>query len=177
VIPSRAAALLILLGLLAAFWLGSVTLYTDLLSASAERAANAESKLARYRALARETPDASPTAAVDLKSVFFPERTDAETVALLQETLKRAAASAQVEIQGIQVLPAESVAGARRIVMRLRGRGDMDGLDRLLYAVDASRPLLYPDNLQLLANTPANASASPRLNFQLDVSGFTAGPT
>ena len=174
--PSRAAALLILLGLLGAFWLGPVTLYTGQLSASAERTASAENKLARYRALALET-SAPPMATVDLKSVFFPERTDAETVALLQETLKRAAASAQVEIQGIQVLPAESVAGARRIVMRLRGHGDMDGLDRLLYAVDASRPLLYPDNLQLLANAPANASASPRLNFQLDVSGFTAGPT
>jgi hypothetical protein len=171
----RAAALLILLALVGAFWLGPVAVYVDLLGTGAERAATAEKKLVRYRALAQDPSD--PGATVDLKTVFFPERTDAETVALLQETLKRAAASAQVEIQGIQVLPTESVSGARRIVVRLRGHGDMAGLDRLLYAIDASQPLLYPDNLQLLASSTPTAAAPTSLNFQLDVSGFTAGPT
>ena len=172
--PSRAAALLILLALVAGFWLGPVTAYLDLVTGAAERAATAETKLGRYRALA-ELP-AEAAAAVDLKAVFLPERSDAETVALLQETLKSAAATAQVEIQGIQILPAESVSGARRIVVRLKGRGDMAGLDRLLYAIEASRPLLYPDNLQLLAGAVPNAAAPTTLNFQLDVSGFTAGP-
>ena len=172
--PSRAAALLILLVLIAGFWLGPVTAYLDLVDVSAQRTTTAGTKLVRYRALAEQPPEAAE--AVDLKTVFLPERTDAETVALLQETLKSAAATAQVEIQGIQVMPAESISGARRIVVRLKGRGDMAGLDRLLYAIDASRPLLYPDNLQLLAGAASNAAMPTTLNFQLDVSGFTAGP-
>lgn len=172
--PSRAAALLILLALVGGFWLGPVTAYLDLVNVSTERTATAEMRLGRYRALAAQPAEAAAT--LDLKAVFLPERTDAETVALLQETLKSAAATAQVEIQGIQVLPTESVSGARRIVVRLKGRCDMAGLDRLLYAVDVSRPLLYPDNLQLLAGAGSNAAAPTMLNFQLDVSGFTAGP-
>jgi hypothetical protein len=146
----------------------------DLLGTDAAQIANAEQKLVRFRALALAPSEAA--AAVDPKSVFFPEKSDAETVALLQETLKSAAASAQVEIEGIQVLQAETVSGARRIALRLRGRGDMPGLDRLLYAIEAARPILYPDNLQLLSHAVPQVAAPATLNFQLDVSGFKAGP-
>jgi hypothetical protein len=129
-------------------------------------------KLVRFRALAREPAEARAT--FDMKAVLLPETSDAEAVALLQETLKAAAAAAHVEIQGIQVLQGEALPGATRMVVRVRGRGDMAGLDRLLYAIDASRPMLYPDNLQLLS--PAQAQAAAPLTFQLDVSGFRAGP-
>lgn len=171
---SRAAALLILLGLAGALWFGPVAAYVDLVGAGAEQVANADRKLVRYRALARE-PDETD-ASLDPRAVFLPENSDAEAVALLQETLKSAAATAQVEIQGIQVLQAEALPGASRIAVRVRGRGDMPGLDRLLYAIEASRPILYPDNLQLLSHALPQAAAPAPLNFQLDVSGFKAGP-
>ena len=173
---SRGVALAILLGLLGALWLGPVAAYVHLVGAGNERVAAAESKLARLRALAA-TP-ANAGAAVDPQTVFLPEKSDAETVALLQETLKGAAAAAQVEIEGIQVLPAEPLSGVRRIAVRLRGRGDMSGLDRLLYAIEAARPVLYPDHLQLLARAQQQAAAPTMLNFQIDVSGFKqGGPT
>ena len=107
-------------------------------------------------------------------SILLPDGSDAQTVAFLQETLKAAAAAAQVDIQGLQMLPADQLAGAARVAVRLRARGDVAGLDRLLYAIESSRPLLYPDNLQIQASVvPGNAPVA--LEFQLDVSGFKAG--
>ena len=46
----------------------------------------------------------------------------------------------------------------------------MAALDRLIYAVEASRPLLYPDNLRIEAR-----DRNGGLDFQLDISAFKAG--
>lgn len=170
---SRGAALVVLLAILAALWLGPVNAYVSLIGTGSAQLASVEKKLADFRSLA-ETPG-DPRAGTDPQAVFLPEASDAETVALLQETLKRAATASQVEIEGLQILQVEPVSGARRIAVRLRGRGDMPGLERLLYAIEAARPVLYPDNLQLLSRPAAAPAAPTMLNFQLDVSGFKQG--
>ena len=87
--------------------------------------------------------------------------------------------AAQVQVQGFQVLRAEPLPGAVKIGVRLRGSGDVAALGRLLYAIEAVRPLLVPDNLQVQGRATAPGlspeSASVPLEFQLDVSGFRAG--
>jgi hypothetical protein len=73
------------------------------------------------------------------------------------------------------------VPGAVRIGVRLRGSSDVAALGRLLYAVEAARPLLVPDNLQVQGRAAAPAAGSAPepapipLDFQLDVSGFKTG--
>lgn len=171
---SRAAALVILLGLAAAVWLGPGSAYLDLVGTGAMRRERAEQKLEHERALLQEPPAA--TAGIDGRTVLLPENSDAQAAALLQEMLKSAASAAQVDIQGLQVLPSETLPGASRIAVRLKGRGDLAGLDRLLYAIEASRPLLYPDNLQIQSRALQPAAPAAPLDFQLDVAGFKAGP-
>jgi hypothetical protein len=172
VAPARAGALAILLAVLGAVWLGPIAAYRDLAGGDAQRLADADATLSRYRALVGAAPEARRAAD---QALLLPEVSDAQAIALLQESLKGAAASAQVDIQGLQVLQRDTLAGAPRIGVRLRGRGLIAGLDRLLYAIEASRPLLYPDNLQIQAHSPGGGAAPAALDFQLDVSAFRAG--
>lgn len=169
---ARAAALAILLALAAFAWIGPVAAYRDLVGADARRLADADANLTRYRTLVGAAPAA--TTAIDT-ALLLPDISDAQAIALLQEALKSAAATAQVEIQGLQVLQTDTLGGASRVGVRLKGRGVIAGLDRLLYAIEASRPLLYPDNLQIQAHGRDAGATQGALDFQLDVSAFRAG--
>lgn len=167
---SRTAALAILAAILGLFWIGPVAFYLRLVHESYHSVAAARSTLARDRRLVDQGAGAIP----QLQLVLFPAMSDAEAAALLQEALKSAAAKAQVEIGGLQVLPPAPVGGTRRIGLRVRARGDMAGIGRLLYALEAARPALHPDNLDIESRDDS-ARASSALDFEIEVSGFTAG--
>ena len=171
---SRAAAIVVVLALVGGLWVGPISAYGGLVDGGARRLAAANETLRRDRALLGEPAQAA--SAIAAAAVLFPENSDAQAAALLQEMLKRAAAAAQVKIEGIQVLQPETLAGASRMTVRLKARADMAALDRLLYAIETSRPLLYPDNLQIQSRAAPKAAVPPPLEFQLDVSGFTPGP-
>ena len=70
----------------------------------------------------------------------------------------------------------DAVPGATRIGVRVRAIGDMPSLRNLLYAIEAARPLLYPDNLQVQSHATSLDAATGQLDFQLDISGFKADP-
>jgi hypothetical protein len=162
---SRAAALAILAVLLAALWFGPVASYIALRAGDARAIAAAEAILARDQALVA----AGRAAPENGGAVLLPAISDAEAAALLQESLKRAAEASDVEIEGMQVIEGDTLAGAPRVALRLRAEGDVGALARLLYAISASRPLLYPDNLHIAAHGTTGA-----LDFEFDVSAFKA---
>ena len=163
----RIVALTVLVALAALVWIGPVAAYRDALGSDARRLAKLDAALAHGRALV-----AAPNAPDAIGAALLPAgMTDAQAVALMQETLKGAAATAQVDIQGLQVMQADTLGGSPRVGVRLRARGMIGGLDRLLYAIEASRPLLYPDNLHIDVRSGGNGP----LDFQLDVSAFKAG--
>jgi general secretion pathway protein M len=177
---ARAGAVAILLLLLLLLWIGPVGAYVDLVGEGAEQIAQKAAVLQRYRALANagpvDRPESAPIepARTD-PALLIPAIPEAQAVALLQETVKSAAAAAQVQIQGLQVLRGEGEAGVLRIAVRIRALGDVGGLGRLLYAIETSRPLLYPDNLQIQSQATAPGTPPSPLQFQLDIAGFKAG--
>lgn len=169
-LPSRAAALGVLAVLLGLFYVGPIAAYAGLVRAEGQKVADAEAALARGHRLIRQGRGTAPA----LRSILFADMSDAQAAALLQESLKAAAASAHVEIGGLQVLPAEPAQGSRRIGVRLRARGDMAGIERFLYAIEAARPVLYPDNLLIQSRTAPGAAPSV-LDFEIEVAGFASG--
>ena len=177
-VSGRSAALAIFALLMIALWIGPAAAYFGLVQSGSDEIEHQTALLQRYRALA-EAPYAA--ASPPTPDLLLPEIPDSQAVARLQELLKATAATAQVQVQGFQVLRAEPLPGAVKIGVRLRGSGDIAALGRLLYSVEAARPLLVPDNLQVQgrAATPAAGNApdpAPApLEFQLDVSGFKAG--
>ena len=175
----RIAALLILGLVLILLWMGPVSAYLDLVAAGDERLDRAQQMLQRYRVLAR-APDLQPAPTATETALLFAAVPGSQAAALLQETVKSAAAAAQVQIEGLQVLRTDPSPGAARISVQVRGSGDIASLGRLLYAIEAARPVLYADNLRIQSR-PMQAVGQPAgamvlLDFQLDVSGFEAGP-
>jgi len=169
---SRAAALSILLALIGAVWIGPAAGYLDLLHDGAEQIASKEQVVRRYEALlGRSGPD---QIAALKDPVLFPALSDAQALATLQEAVKGLAAKSHVEIQGLQILPSDGQGGLSRIGIRVRATADIDGTNGLLYAIEASRPLLYVDNLQLRPQV-ANSTPTAVLDLQFDVTAFKPG--
>ncbi|HVC51589.1 MAG TPA: type II secretion system protein GspM [Stellaceae bacterium] len=172
-IVNRAGAVAILVVLLGALWFGPIDLYRGQLATGDRRIAAETALLQRYRALA--APGRPVEAAPADLSLLLPDVPEAQAAALLQETIKSAAAGAQIAIRGMQVLHPQADAGAVRIGIRVSATGDIASLGRLLYAIEAARPLLYPDNLQIQARPPVSEIGAMPLEIQFDVTGFKAG--
>ena len=172
----RIIALALLGLLLLGFWFGPVSAYVDLLQSGADEIDQKMALLQRYRVLATSAPRLETTgpASADA-SILMPDLPEAQAVARLQETLKTAAAAAQIQIRGFQVMRNEPLPGAIRFGVRIRGSGDAAGLGQLLYAIAEARPLLVTDNLQVQSRAAAPAAAAVPLEFQLDVYGFRPG--
>ena len=93
---------------------------------------------------------------------------------MLQETIKDAVAVGKLQMQSMQVLRTETMPGATKLGVRVRGTGDIAGVSRMLYALEAARPVLSVDNLQIQSR-PISPGAPPGvLDVQLDVSSFQA---
>lgn len=175
----RVAALAILVLVIAALWAGPVGAYLDLIGSGADRLAQRAQLLERYRALVaapsadatRPKPGAPEAVAAP---ALLPDAPEAQAIALLQESVKTAALASNVRVDSLQVLRSETVAGAVKIGVRIRAAGDIAALARLLFAIEAARPVLYPDNLQIEARA-APGKAPEALDFQLDISGFKPG--
>jgi general secretion pathway protein M len=171
----RVAALALLVLLMAAIWVGPISLYLGLVGAGAEQIAGQARLLQRYRTLARLLLTEAATEPPDASAVMRPESPEAQAIALLQETVKKAALASRVEVRSLQVLRSETLPSAVRIGVRINAAGDMAGLARLLFAVEAARPVLYPDNLQIRSRAATPGKAPEALDLQLDVSGFAPG--
>ena len=169
----RLSALAILAALIAVFCLGPVAAYCDWVAGNADALAAKAALLQRYRSLARaETRAATPAD----PALLYGGMPESQATALLQETVKTAAAAAHVQVQGLQVLRGDAVSGATRIGVRVRASGDMAGLRNLLYAVETAKPLLYPDNLSIQSHAATAGAATGALDFQFDISGFKSEP-
>jgi len=170
---TRIGALAILVALVAAFCTGPVAAYCDLIVANNDSLAAKSALLQRYQMLAGAAPSAAASAE---PALIYPEMPESQVSALLQETVKSTAATAQIQVQGLQVLRSESMPGAVRIGVRVRASGDMASLRKLIYAIETARPVLYPDNLQIQSHAASPDAAARPLDFQLDISGFKAEP-
>lgn len=169
----RIAALALLAVLVAAFCVGPLAGYWGLIGDNSDALAAKGALLQRYRALAEAGPRAAAPAG---PALIYPDMPESQASALLQETVKSTAAAAHVQVQGLQVLRGDAVPGAMRIGVRVRARGDMASLRNLIYAIETSRPLLYPDNIQIQAHATSPDAAAGPLDFQLDISGFKSEP-
>lgn len=170
----RVAAVAILCVVLAAAWIGPVDAYLGMLAAGSERIAAKEALLQRYRSLAGAAPADERSAGTN-PGLLYPDMPEAQAIALLQETVKTAAAAARIEVRGLQVLRIEAAPGAQRIGIRVNAAGDIGSVSRLLHTIESARPLLHPDNLHIQSRT-ASANAAPgALEIQLDIFGFKPG--
>jgi general secretion pathway protein M len=171
----RVLALAILALFLAAFWIGPLSAYRDLISAGAAQVSRQSQLMQRYRSLIGERTVEAPPDTPDRSALMLPVMPEAQAIARLQQVVKQAAVASQVEIRRLQVLSGDTLPNVARVGVRIAASGDMAGLAHLLFAVEAARPLLYADNLQVHARAASSTTALAVLDFELDVSAFRPG--
>ncbi len=99
----------------------------------------------------------------------------------LQRLIEQLTGESGGTMTSIQILPAQQEGRLMRIGVRLRLQVTADGLQRVLYGIEAREPLLFVDKLNVRSmyrakrqgREPANQGV--QLNVNLDVFGYVRG--
>ncbi|MCU0838019.1 MAG: type II secretion system protein GspM [Rhodospirillales bacterium] len=101
---------------------------------------------------------------------------EAIVAAELQNRLKTVIAGADGKLASTQVLATTEEAGFRQITIRVRLNAGIEGLRRVLYELEAGRPLMFIDNLDVSSRQDRRRAGEretdPDLTVTFDVYGF-----
>ena len=158
VIPSitkgthRLAAAALLLGvLLAGYWLidrlviANYQSYRTVIEQNQERLQRLTGILASEQALETELQEVKKDKAMAAYYIDKPSPTLAATD--LQQQIKTIVETHGGELQSTQILPTSQESGLTRVAIRVQMNGDSEVLQKVLHALESSRPLLFVDNL------------------------------
>jgi hypothetical protein len=177
----RTLALAILAALIGVVWSGAVR---PLIGLGADRRADIaelSARLAHLEAIAARGPELA-------RRVHAREQELAAAGGLWRATSATAVAAAvQDQVQqavgaGGGRIDSSSAAheavehGLRRITVHFSGEGTLDTVTGALAAIETARPALFADRVTIAAPDGAAADGPPVLRFDLDVSGYLAGP-
>ncbi len=155
---SRLLALALLLAVLAVPYLAIVRPFIAELAANRETLAEQATLLERYSRLAAageglgERLDASRRQPVD-ENVYLEGASEALVAAELQNRVKIAVQSNGGTLNSTQILEPTAEAGFRRLAVRARMSAGTDALPKVLHALEAGRPFLFIDNVDINART------------------------
>ena len=100
----------------------------------------------------------------------------AVAAASLQQFIRSAAQAERGTLRSVQILPAQSEAGYRRVTVRSQVELNATGLRNMLHRVEASRPLLFVNNIDIRPgqqiSNQAQGETELRLNVRFDIHGF-----
>ena len=176
----RALALgLTALALLVA-WFGIVSPILGWYSGRAEQLAQRSVLARRMADLAASLPQlehqvvALPTTKAN-PDALLPGETDAVAAAALQERVQEMASRAGAPLSSVEMLPAAQLGQFRRIGLRVAAQGDMTNVVRLLQSVEAAKPRLLVDELDLQCHLLLARPNAPDLDAKFVIYAFRAG--
>jgi len=177
----RTAAVALLLGVFGLAYLYVISPVLDAYQGTDEEIAEARDMLERYETLAHNS--AAYQSRLDkLNSqhsgtgVYLSGTTDALAAAELQNRVKGAVSAHAGRLRSIQNLPAKSDGDFLRVAVRVQFEANMASLHRILYGLEAAKPYLFVDNLDMRnrrarrRNTPVDFD--PPLTIRFDLSGY-----
>ena len=177
---SRAAALGLLFGLLAAiFAFGYLPVRAEFETVDAS-ARNASEHLVRYTRLAaaRDQLEARFAALQDqLESsgVYLAGETESLAAAGLQLRMKEAIKESGGQVRSIQNLPAQAEDDFTRISARVQFTGSISTLQQVLHALEAVRPIVFIENIDIKnrrVRRSAEEPVEPVLTVRFDLYGY-----
>ncbi len=174
----RALALALCVGVLGIVYAG---IAAPLLAAYDDRAAHLADTVAatvRLQEGAANIPELRQAldalrARADIDRLTLSGGSDALAAASLQATLADLASGSGSRIASAEIMPVQPVHEFRRIGIRVSLGGDLAVLTKMLAGIDAARPPLFVDHLELRSNaTTQAAGGAPVLTIAMDVHGF-----
>lgn len=182
---SRLAALLVLAIALLVGWGVTVEPYRALLAAQDEALAERRERLERLTRIAGGVP--ALTRALDTVAAapvagdpYLSGASDPLAAAALHGLLGRLAEQAGVAVSMVTPVAATDAREAGRIALSVGASGPLDGVQRLLHAVETERPLLFVEELELVnpstTATQLAPSGQPMVSVRLRVAGYRRAP-
>jgi general secretion pathway protein M len=173
----RLVALALLIGCVAAAWFAIVQPLLDWRTAAEDRLAEAEATLMRFRTVAAQSDDIVRQAATlrdvaEREALFLPGATEGQASAALQDAIKGAVDAADARADSIQALETSAEGGLTRIAMRVRLTADTKSLQRLLHALEAGRPVVLLDGVDVRARSFRADGQERNLDVRFDAVGF-----
>jgi general secretion pathway protein M len=174
---SRTLALLLLAGLgLAAYQLLVLPVaaaYRD----AGQAIEHTQGLLQRYRVLAAQRDELAEQVArqeevAGRSEAYLEGQSDALAAAALQDQVRRAIERAGGELRSTQILPArpaDNAPGVRRASLRLQLGVDIEGLETLLFELEAGEPYLFIDQITIREGRVRRGRGAPVADQTLDV--------
>ncbi len=141
--------------------------------------ATGRDQLGRFQSAAQAEREAAKTVSSQPVSqdIFLGQGNDAALSAALQSRLVEIAAAQNVRLLSSSQLPARDEHGLRISGVRIELRTPIDGVQRILHAIESSRPILFVEVADLRADgvpAPDGQPSEPLLGTTLDVYGVAA---
>lgn len=182
---SRLAALLVLALALLAGWGATVVPYRAVLAAQEDGLAERRERLERLTRIADGVP-ALTRALETLAQVpasgdpYLSGGSDPLAAAALHGLLGRLAEQAGVAVSMVAPVAVTDAQDAGRVALSVGASGPLDGVRRLLHAVETERPLLFVEELELINPSTTAAqmapSGQPVVGVRLRVAGYRRAP-
>lgn len=149
-----------------------------------ERIAELSHRLAQYQRVAKDREASERLLAqrrrADVaKRYYLAERNPALASAELQGLVKRAVEQSKGELVSTQVMSGQRSERRSEVTIKVRVRGDIRTLQRLLYALESGGPILFVNNLSIDAPPVLRSARLPAVSpardlvISIDVSGYT----
>ncbi len=120
-----------------------------------------------------------------LNAAYLSGETEALAAAQLQNFVKQAVEQAGGILNSTQILPAESNGRLRKVTARINMTGTMDAVFQTLYRLEAAKPMLFLDNVDMGSRSNRRRARQRRrtdakvmesdLNVAFDISGYMRG--
>lgn len=185
---SRLAAVGLLIVALLAGWTFVVSPLLATYATTAEQIEQSTTLLERYRLLATQQPELQrlveeAEAQASASAGYLEGETEALAGAALQDQVRTLVDSAGGELRSTQILPLEALvegAPARRVGLRLQLGIDLEGLQELLYELEASEPYLFLEDItirerRMRRRRRDQQEPPPMLEVGLEIYGFVRG--
>ncbi len=106
---------------------------------------------------------------------LLPGETDAVAAATLQERMQDMASTAGTTLSSVEMLPPKQMGQFRRVGLRVAVQADMVNVVHLLQAIEAARPRMLVDELDLQRHLLLARPTAPDVDAKFIVYAFRAG--
>lgn len=177
----RVLAVAILLALAGLVWSAAIRPLVGLaadrradIAALSVRLAHLDAVIARRPALERRMREREHELAAE--GGVWREASGTAVAAAVQDLVRKTVGAAGGRVDSSAPAPEAVEHGFRRVTVHFTSEGTLDTLTRTLAAVEAARPALFADRVRVAAPEGPAANGPPMLRFDLEVSGYLAGP-
>ncbi len=178
-LQSRLLAIGLLLGVIAIVYRAAIVPMWGYYVENQESIESYREQTVRFRQIARELPQLERVLAAleqrrDLVGYALPRTSPTLAAASLQNQVKALTGRSGGTLTSTQVLPVVEEAGFQRVAVSVRMTVSVDGLQKILYSLEAARPALFIDNLAIIprATRGRDGERTEHLDVRFDVSGF-----